>query len=72
MDNGTWPSEFQATEEELATLQYKLLEAEVLLLHLNDRKQLLLERIGRLNDAILVKENHQHVYHYGLLNQLLT
>jgi hypothetical protein len=35
-----------------------LSEVEAQLLHLNDRKQLLLERIGRLKDAILLKKNH--------------
>jgi hypothetical protein len=34
--------------------------------YLNDRKQLLLERIGKLNDAIQLKQNHQYVYHNGL------
>jgi hypothetical protein len=57
MDNGTRPSEFQATEEELAASQYELSEVEALLLHLNDRKRLLLERIGRLNGAILLGQN---------------
>lgn len=33
-------------------------EVEAQLLHLNDRKQLLLERIGRLKDEILLKKNH--------------
>jgi uncharacterized protein YPO0396 len=65
-DNGTQMSEFQATEEELAASQYKLSEVEALLLHLNDRKQLLSERIGRLNNAILLKQNRQHVYHCGV------
>jgi len=55
--------EFLATEEELAASQYELSEVEALLLHLNDKKQLLLERIGRLNDAILLKHNHHHVHH---------
>jgi hypothetical protein len=35
-----------------------LSEVEAQLLHLNDRKQLLLERIGRQKDAILLKKNH--------------
>jgi hypothetical protein len=46
-DNGTRPSEFLATEEEQAASQYELSEAEALLLHPMDKKQLLLERIGR-------------------------
>lgn len=33
-------------------------EVEAQLLHLNDRKQLLVERIGRLKDEILLKKNH--------------
>jgi hypothetical protein len=65
MDNGTRPSEFQATKEELAASQYELSEVEALPLHLNNRKQLLLERIGRLSDAILLQQHHKHVYHYG-------
>jgi hypothetical protein len=66
MDNGIRPNAFQATEEELAASEYELSEMEALILHLNDRKQLLLERMGKLNDAIQLKENHQQVYHNGL------
>jgi hypothetical protein len=66
MDNVTRPSEFQVTEEELAASQYKLSEFKALLWRLNDKKQLLLERICRLNDALLLKQNRQHVYHYGV------
>ena len=58
--------EFLATEEELAASQYELSEVEALLLHPNDKKQLLLERTGKLNDAILLKHNRHHVYHYGV------
>jgi hypothetical protein len=65
MDNET-PSELQATEEELAALEYELLEVEALLLHLNEMKLLLLERIGRLNDTIRIKQNRQHIYHNGV------
>ena len=57
--------ELLATEEELAASQYELPEIETFLLHLN-KKQLLLERISRLNDAILLKRNRQHMYHYGV------
>jgi len=64
-DNGTRTYEFLATEEELVASQYELSEVEALLLHLNDKKQLLLERIGRLNDAILLKHNRHHVHQYG-------
>jgi hypothetical protein len=64
MDNET-PSELQATEEELAASEYELSEVEALLLHLNERKLLLLERIGMLNDTIRMKQNRQHVYHNG-------
>ena len=66
MVNETRPCEFLATEEELAASQYELSKIEALLLHLNDKKQLLLDRIGRLNDAILLKRNRQHVYNYGV------
>jgi len=66
VDNGTWMYEFLATEEELAASQYELSEVEALLLHPNDKKQLLLERTGKLNDAILLKHNRHHVYHYGV------
>ena len=65
VDNGTRTYEFLATEEELVASQYELSEVEALLLHLNDKKQLLLERIGRLNDAILLKHNRHHVHQYG-------
>ena len=57
--------EFLATEEELVASQYELSEVEALLLHLSDKKQLLLERTGRLNDAILLKHNRHHVHQYG-------
>jgi hypothetical protein len=60
IDNRTQPSEFQVTEEELAASEYELSEVEAQLLHLKDRKQLLLERIGRLNDGY-----NQHVNHDG-------
>jgi hypothetical protein len=66
VDNGTRLSEFQATEEELAASQYELSEVEALLLHLKDKKQLLLEQTGRLNDAILLKRNTKHMYQYGV------
>jgi hypothetical protein len=63
MDNQTSSSELQATEEELAASEYELLEVEALLLHLCERKLLLLERTGRLNDTIRMEQNRQHVYH---------
>ena len=66
VDNGTRTYEFLATEEELAAMQYELCEVKALLLHLNDKKQLLLERNGRLNDAILLKHNRHHVRQYGV------
>lgn len=47
-----------AEEQDLAAAEYELSEVEAQLLHLNDRKQLLLERIGRLKDALLLKKNH--------------
>jgi hypothetical protein len=64
-DNETRPSEFHATEEELTASEYELSEVEALLLFLNERKLLLQERIGRLNDTIRMKHNRQHVYHSG-------
>jgi hypothetical protein len=64
MDNEI-PSELQATEKELAASEYELSEVEALLLHLNERKLLLLERIDRLNDTIRIKQNRPHVYHNG-------
>jgi hypothetical protein len=66
MDIGTRPCEYQDIEEELTASKYELSAVEALLLHLNDRKQLLLERISRLNDAFLLKRNHQQVYRCGL------
>jgi hypothetical protein len=65
-DNRKPTSDFHATEEELTAMQYELSEVEALLLHLNNKKQLLLERIGRLNDAIVLRQSRQHVYHYGV------
>jgi len=59
MDN-TWPSELQCTEEELSAS-----EVEALLLHLNERKLLVLERIGRINNAIRMSQNPQHAYRNG-------
>lgn len=56
MDNER-PSELQATEEELSASEYELSEVEALLLHLNERKLLLLERIGRINNAIRMNQN---------------
>jgi hypothetical protein len=52
MDNGSRPNASQATEEELAASEYELLGVESLILHLNNRKQLLLERISSLNKTI--------------------
>ena len=51
--NETRPGDFLAKEEELAASQYELSEIEALLLHLYDKKQLLLDRVGKLNNAIL-------------------
>jgi hypothetical protein len=64
LDNKT-PNELQATEEEMAALEYELSEVEALLLHLNERKLPLLERIGRLNNTIRMKQNPQHAYQNG-------
>jgi hypothetical protein len=46
------------TEEELAAAEQELSEVEAQLLNLSDRKRLLLDRIGQLKDAILLKKNH--------------
>jgi hypothetical protein len=45
-------------EEELTAAEQELSEVEAQLLNLGDRKRLLLERIGQLKDAILLKKNH--------------
>ena len=66
MVNDTRPCDFLATEEELAASQYELSEIEALLLHLYDKKKLLLDRIRRLNDAIQATRNQQQAYDYGV------
>jgi hypothetical protein len=45
-------------EEELAAAERELSEVEAQLVNLNDRKRLLLDRIGHLKDTILLKKNH--------------
>jgi hypothetical protein len=49
---------FATEEEELVAAEHELSEIEVQLHSLNDRRKLLLERIGKLKDAILLKKNH--------------
>jgi hypothetical protein len=44
-------------EEELAAAEQELSEVEAHLLSLNDRKRLLLDRIGQLKDAVLLRKN---------------
>jgi len=66
MINEKRSGDFLATEEELAASQYVLSEVEALLLHLYDKKQLLLDRIGKLNDAISLKRNRQHASNFGV------
>jgi hypothetical protein len=44
--------------EELTAAEQELSEVEAQLLSLSDRKRLLLERIGQLKDAVLLKKNH--------------
>ncbi|XP_021932039.1 ATP-dependent DNA helicase Q1-like isoform X2 [Zootermopsis nevadensis] len=45
-------------KEELARAEHELCEVEVQLHNLSDRRKLLLERIGKLKDSILLKQNH--------------
>ncbi|KAJ4429448.1 hypothetical protein ANN_21617 [Periplaneta americana] len=45
-------------EEELAAAEYELSEVEAQLLNLSDRKQILLQRIEKIKDTILLKKNH--------------
>jgi hypothetical protein len=68
--NETQLGEFQATEEELAGSENELSEVEALLLHPNERKLLLVERIGRLNDTIQMKKTVS-IAGSAQLNQLL-
>jgi hypothetical protein len=49
---------FVTEEEELAAAEHELSEVEVQLHSLSDRRKLLLDRIGKLKDAILLKKNH--------------
>lgn len=48
---------FTAEKEELARAEHELCEVEVQLHNLSDRRKLLLERIGKLKDSILLKQN---------------